>query len=236
MITPKQKQSLPQSSKAGFTIAESLMAIVVVAILMAAVAPAIGLSVATRVQARRVELGSQAARVYVDGVKAGTIITPSHTIDLQEVNTTTTGTTTTKNFVSDRGDFAGVAVPSSTSGLSCTPPTATTTNYYCANTATSSLYCINGDSDAGCSSNSISDLVVQAFRTQSNINNYILGIRVYRADGFKTSSAFTSEKQQATFSGGLGNPKAPLIQMTTEITNSQPQYQDYCNRLGGCNP
>jgi len=51
MITPKQAQF-------GFTIVESLMAIVVVAILMTAISPVIILSVATRVQARRVELAT----------------------------------------------------------------------------------------------------------------------------------------------------------------------------------
>jgi len=52
MITPKQ------ASQFGFTIVESLMAIVVVAILMTAISPVIILSVATRVQARRVELAT----------------------------------------------------------------------------------------------------------------------------------------------------------------------------------
>jgi type II secretory pathway pseudopilin PulG len=38
---------------------------------MVGIAPVLVLSVATRVQARRVELGTQAARTYIDGVRSG---------------------------------------------------------------------------------------------------------------------------------------------------------------------
>jgi len=223
MITPKQKQLFTQSSQSGFTIIESLMAVVVVSILMAAIAPAIALSVATRVQAKRIEQASQAARAYVDGVKAGTITAPSHSVTGSAIN--------------------GVDPPTSTGSLTCTaptPPTTTpatptaTTNYYCTeNTTTLNLYCINGDAEAGCTTNSVNDLIIQSFRT-NNDQNYKLGVRVYRVDGFKTSGAFDAGGQQATFTGGLGKLKAPLLQMTTEITGNQPKYQEYCTRLGGC--
>ncbi len=222
MITSKQQLFTP-SSQAGFTIIESLMAVIVVSVLMAAIAPAIGISVATRVQARRVEQASQAARAYIDGVKAGTITAPSHSVA--------------------SSSFATTAAPTSTGSLSCTaptPPTTTpatptaTTNYYCTeNTTTLNLFCINGDEVAGCTTNSVRDLVIQSFRTGTD-QNYRMGVRVYRVDGFKTSGAFDSGGQQATFTGGLGKLKAPLLQMTTEITGNQPKYQEYCTRLGGC--
>ena len=224
MITRKMQQLSAQSSQSGFTIIESLMAVVVVSILMAAIAPAIGLSVATRVQAKRIEQASQAARAYVDGIKAGTITAPSHSV--AQSSFATVGQTTQPT---------PTAAPTAGS-LSCTPATTTpvtTTNYYCSNTTTSSLYCINGDETPGCSSNSIRDLVIQSFRT-TNDQNYLVGVRVYRAEGFKTSSAFAPGGQQATFTGGLGNLKAPLLQMTTEITGNQLKYQEYCDRLGGC--
>jgi len=237
MITPTQKQLFTKSSQSGFTIIESLIAVIVVSILMAAIAPAIALSVATRVQARRIEQASQAARVYVDGVKAGTVVVPLHTVTLSEVNTTT------KAFTSQRATFAATAPPTAGS-LSCASPTTgpdagATTNYYCTNTTTSSLYCINGDETAGCNSDSNKDLIIQSFRT-TELQNYLLGVRVYRVDGFKTSVAFDNPNpsgqptQQATFTGGLGKLKFPLLQMTTEITGTQPGYRDYCSRLGGC--
>lgn len=223
MITPKQKQLFTQSSQSGFTIIESLMAVIVVSILMAAIAPAIALSVATRVQAKRIEQASQAARTYVDGVKTGTVTAPSHSVA--------------------SSGFATTSAPTSGGSLSCTaptPPTTTpatptaTTNYYCTeNTTTLNLYCINGDEIAGCTTNSVRDLVIQSFRTGTD-QNYKMGVRVYRVDGFKTSGNFEKEGQQATFTGGLGKLKAPLLQMTTEITGTQPKYQEYCDRLGGC--
>ncbi|MBW4568373.1 MAG: prepilin-type N-terminal cleavage/methylation domain-containing protein [Tolypothrix carrinoi HA7290-LM1] len=73
----KIKHLFPQSSEAGFTIIESLVAILVAAILLAAIAPAIILATGNRVQARRVELASQAAKAYIDGVSAGSIPAPT---------------------------------------------------------------------------------------------------------------------------------------------------------------
>ena len=49
------------------------MAVVVVSILLTAILPMIILSTATRVQARRVDLATQAARGYIDGVRSGVI-------------------------------------------------------------------------------------------------------------------------------------------------------------------
>ena len=71
-----KKQHLFPSSNSGFTIIESLVAIIVVGILMTAIAPTIVLSVATRVQARRVEVATDAAQSYIDGVRSGTIEPP----------------------------------------------------------------------------------------------------------------------------------------------------------------
>src|SRR6476469_3620673 len=54
----------PQDS--GYTIIESLVAMIVVSVLMIAIAPVMAYSVATRVQARRIELATQAASAYID--------------------------------------------------------------------------------------------------------------------------------------------------------------------------
>ena len=61
---------------AGFTIIESLVAVIVLGILMTAIAPTIVLSTATRVQSRRIELATLAARGYIDGVSSGNIPAP----------------------------------------------------------------------------------------------------------------------------------------------------------------
>jgi prepilin-type N-terminal cleavage/methylation domain-containing protein len=219
------------SSQSGFTIIESLVAIIMVSILLAAIAPAIILSVGTRVQARRIETASQAVRSYIDGVRSGTIPPPQHTISLTEV--------ISNNFSSQRSTFAGVAAPSGT--LSCA--SSTTGFPYCSNSATSSLYCIDRDG-GGCTSSSFQDLIVQTYRSTTNTSataasdvdkGYLLSIKVYRADAFDGTS-LTATGSQKSFGTALtlAERKRPLITMTTEIGSSNTKFQDYCARYGGC--
>ena len=227
MITRKQNLLCsPCPCQSGFTIVESLMAIVVVGILMTVIAPVITLSVASRVQSRRVELASQAVKTYIDGIRTGAIAAPNHTVLLNEIDSTT------KQFSPQRNSFANIDAPRI--GLTCTASQAV--NLYCQNTSTSSLYCIDLDSE-GCSNTSSKDIVIQAFRT-NNAQNYILGLRVYRSDAFSDNTALKTYKQtgikQATFTGGLGDRKAPLVEMTTEISTEQTRFRDFCDRLGGC--
>jgi prepilin-type N-terminal cleavage/methylation domain-containing protein len=73
MTKRQQQQNLPQSRDGGYTIIESLVAMIVVSVLMIAIAPVMAFSVATRVQARRVELATQAARNYIDALRTGAI-------------------------------------------------------------------------------------------------------------------------------------------------------------------
>ena len=73
MTKRQQQQNLSQSRDGGYTIIESLVAMIVVSVLMIAIAPVMAFSVATRVQARRVELATQAARTYIDALRTGTI-------------------------------------------------------------------------------------------------------------------------------------------------------------------
>ncbi|MEG3904392.1 hormogonium polysaccharide secretion pseudopilin HpsB [Microcoleus sp. B4-C5] len=61
----------PQDS--GYTIIESLVAMIVVSVLMIAIAPVMAYSVATRVQARRIELAAMAGRAYIDALRVGAI-------------------------------------------------------------------------------------------------------------------------------------------------------------------
>ncbi len=60
---------------AGFSLIESLLAVLVTGIIFVALATAAALSVAVRVQARRIDLANQAARSYIDGVRSGIIDT-----------------------------------------------------------------------------------------------------------------------------------------------------------------
>ncbi|MGJ5676630.1 MAG: hormogonium polysaccharide secretion pseudopilin HpsB [Nostochopsis sp.] len=208
---------LNQSSESGFTIIEALIGLIVASILLTAIAPVLVISVATRVQARRVELATQAARTYVDGLQTKTIATvpASTTVSIDQFAVPTAG-----NLTCNANSY-------------CTVPT----------TPAKSLYCIDGNSDSRCTNSSSQDLVIQAFRQETTDPQagYQLGIRVYRGDAFRDSGALkknanasNSKVTSATFTGGLGDRKAPLLETTTEINPNQPSYSSLCDRLGGC--
>ncbi|MEH2046956.1 hormogonium polysaccharide secretion pseudopilin HpsB [Nostoc sp.] len=208
-------------SEGGFTIIESLVAILVVSILLVAIAPVLSLSVATRIQSRRIELATQAAKSYIDAVKTKKIAAPAPPAS----NTALT-------------DFAA---PTPSGSFSCTA------NSYCTTTTTSAtttnLYCIDFDGSGTCESTSVTDMVVQGFRPNNNTSSagYALGVRVYRADAFKETTTLlkntsTTKTTQATFTGGVGQRKAPIVEMTTDINDTVPKYSDLCARYtGGCN-
>ena len=97
---------------------------------------------------------------------------------------------------------------------------------------------MDGDDDTvnHCTADSNRDLIIQAFRsTPSGDPDYLLGVRVYRADGFSDADEpLETEGQQLTATGGLGDRKTPLVQVTTEVVSNAANLADYCNRLGGC--
>ncbi|NEO19256.1 MAG: type II secretion system protein [Moorea sp. SIO1F2] len=235
MINPQKQQPLSQSSEAGFTIMESLMAMLIITILMLGISPMIVLGVANRVQSRRVELAVQAARAYIDGVRSEAIDPPEHTVIMKK-----------EDILTKRAEFAKVDAPEQ-SDLNCKK------NLYCENNQNKSIYCVDLDG-GGCSSDSPRDLIIQAFgsipsssvkspripssKATSTDENYFLGVRVYRADAFgnnKDKLEIGEKGAKAKAIGpGLSDRKAPLVEMTTEITTGTPSYSDFCDRLG-CN-
>lgn len=240
------KPKLSKSSQSGFTIIESLMAIIVVGILMTAVAPVIVFSVANRLQARRVELAAQAARTYIDGVKADSITPPNYlvTVDVDK--------TGPKPWFRNIDNLAAVPAPASTLPAACPLPTGTPVpanapnNGYCQDDTTVSLYCVDLDT-GGCSANSNQDMIVQAFRsvytdaiTGARVTDteegYLLGVRVYRAQAFDGTRTLAKGETESAVTGGTGlKPiQAPLLETTTEIVEGGTTYQDFCDRLS-CN-
>ncbi|WP_334987131.1 hormogonium polysaccharide secretion pseudopilin HpsB [Nostoc sp.] len=221
-MNPRQLQELSaQSNESGFTIIESLVAILVVAILLVAIAPVLVMSTATRVQAKRIELATGAAKAFIDAIKSKTILDPPFAT----------------NFTLDPATAGNRTVSSSTSDylMSSAPvPTTATKN---------TLYCFNKNGSLA-NPDCTSDLFyIQAIRlavTGSDADKgqgYRLGVRVYRSDAeFGSLTAGSSGKTAATFTGGLGDRKAPLVEMTTEIVRGQSSYNALCDRLGGCQP
>ena len=218
MIHQKQQQASP-SSQSGFTIIESLVAVIVVAILLSAIAPVIVLSVATRVQARRVELATDAARSYIDGVRTTKISDPPITIR-------STGATTDPPPPDAPPSGPLTSCPSTIGGI-------------CSTTTSYQLYCFPGDT-GDCKNDKA--MIIQAFGYNPTSQNaqygYKLGLRVYRADAFKTSITLKASKdtginKQLPFTGGTGlrSIQAPLVEMTTEISNGSTTFGNFCDRL-----
>ena len=219
MLKPQFQLLASKNNQAGFTIIESLVAVIVLGILMTAIAPTIVLSTATRVQSRRVELATQAARAYIDGVSSGNIPAPP-------ISTT-----------------SSIAVPGTS--LSCNTPA--TDNGYCVSPIDDSSYkvfCVDGTGDGICTDEESKDLIVQAFGFNQNSTEasqgYKLSVRVYRADAFQGNEALirndeNTKATQSTFTGGIGKRKAPLVEMTTEIVTDQTTFESLCARLQGDN-
>jgi len=193
--------NLSQPRDGGYTIIESLVAMIVVSVLMIAIAPVMAFSVATRVQARRVELATQAARTYIDTLRAGAIASPTPGpagLGFPEVHD--------KDFVPANKD---------------------------------NLYCFKSEqtSDAVACGFSNKDFYVQGIRSsedQTIATGYSLKVRVYRADAPFGS---LTTVQQSVANSGIGNPKAPLVVMQTEIppttTGNSSAYRSLCDRLKG---
>lgn len=102
MKLQKIREKHKKLSESGYTLMEGLVAMIVVATLMSAIGSVIVLSVGVRIQARRVELATRAAKSYIDGLNSGVISPPAFFLDDDEAdNNTYTGggpNETYKNF------------------------------------------------------------------------------------------------------------------------------------------
>jgi prepilin-type N-terminal cleavage/methylation domain-containing protein len=215
MTKRQQPQSLHKSQDAGYTIIESIVAMVVVSVLMIAIAPVMAFSVATRVQAKRVEMATQAARTYMDALRSGALKKGTQGFPTQYTN--------------NDGKLETTSAPT--------------------NKTDPNVYCIDNDGTGVCEDSSNQDLLVQGYHF-NNANaaldptktGYSLIVRVYRAGSFaggvgplKTQKDLGA--QQGISSAGLGNLRAPLVEMRTEIggTDRQGAYRSLCARdPAGC--
>jgi prepilin-type N-terminal cleavage/methylation domain-containing protein len=205
MTKRQQQQNLSDSRDGGYTIIESLVAMIVVSVLMIAIAPVMAFSVATRVQARRVELATQAAKTYIDALRVGAIKPPPNNNE-------------PKGFPA-RDTTSPPAVPLA--------PT-DSTNLYCVNFDETPV--CNGSKDffvQGAWKNKANQT------TDPTPTGYELTVRVYRADGFTGATMKTT--QQSVANSALGDPQAPLVVMKTQIPPTTPgassPYRSLCDRL-----
>ncbi|MEG3891919.1 hormogonium polysaccharide secretion pseudopilin HpsB [Microcoleus sp. Z1_A1] len=219
MIKRQQPHSsLQKSQEAGYTIIESLVAMIVVSVLMIAIAPVMAFSVATRVQAKRIEMATQAATTYIEALRSEAL----------------------------KQGTKGFPAPSTTANQLEVNPAPTDIN---------ALYCIDIDKKdvtEKCETNSNQDFVVQGYyynnlpaATNPAKTGYSLIVRVYRASSFASGvGALTTQRsiqvnapnrqvQQGITTSGLGNLRAPLVEMRTEIGASDRQgaYNSLCTRI-----
>jgi prepilin-type N-terminal cleavage/methylation domain-containing protein len=214
------------STQAGFSLLEALMAVVVVSILMTAILPMIVLTTATRVQSRRVDLATQAARGYVDGVRSGVIDITSTGSAFPFLNTNSA-----RNQY-----FQSTPAPN--------------------NTNISSLNAIQGvkiDTNSnGFNVDDPQDLVIQPMRTTAtdlSTQGFYMQVRVYRADAFQMDasknltgiqSGLTLQtgndesncpngRQTITSTGGAKN--CPLVIMKVDINFSTSTLSQIKGRL-----
>lgn len=220
MMQLPQKHNI--NKDAGFTIMESLIAMVVVSSLMLAISPVLILSASTRVQSRRVELSAQIARSFIDGVRSGRI----RAEDITPVNININ-----QNALSSRN------ITNSTDGYlfssaSMAAPTSETKK---------DLYCVQSDGTIqppDCYSNQNNLFYIQAGRTSINGSDpkdgYRLAVRVYRRDidFMKPVLANTNTTKNTQAVVGSGNKQAPLVEIIADIANNNTSFTDLCNRLG----
>jgi prepilin-type N-terminal cleavage/methylation domain-containing protein len=250
MMIPKQKLPSLPSTESGFTLIECLIAIIIVGVLMVAIAPAVVLSTATRVQARRVELATQAAQFYMDGLRSGRIPPPPYGIVMKpDLTQNPSQTNLLTTFPAPKGT-GGALTPPTPAGAGVTP---TVENVYYKdgnNYPLGYLYCVDLDRDAECTKG---DYVVQGFRSfrpkpsnpaepdplDKGELGYMLGIRVYRADAMylnevlkTTVNSQGKSRKLAAYTGGAGDLRSPLVETTTQIRTAQTSYESLRQRLG----
>jgi prepilin-type N-terminal cleavage/methylation domain-containing protein len=220
-------QNPKTSNQSGFSLVESLVAVVVVGVLLTGIAPFLALTFGQRVQARRIDQATQAARQYIEGVRGGTIPIPTQ-FNNANFNTSNLGVPVLTALPTDSGTQI------STDGLPFNP---SNPQHLVIQPIRST--CVAPLVVASCNSSAAN---LDAVKLQG----YRLSVRVYRADAFSTTpivvqapvAADGSSTVQSAFSATLGSRSRPLVVMQSEITTTSvgnslgTTFTDYQNRLG----
>lgn len=201
----------PQSTQSGFTIVEALVAIILASILLTALTPLLVLAVASRVQARRVDLATQAGRSYVDGLRANAIAPPSR-IGAKFSQLPTLGVPAPRAMVPGWGIDQGNCLDKNLKSIPC-------------NTAANPPFLvIQAFRDGPIAT---TDQEKQALAKQG----YCVGVRVYRGDAFNGSNYPTEiQPLKVMFTESAGTKNHPLLVMKTQIIN-QTSFEDYQKRF-----
>jgi type II secretory pathway pseudopilin PulG len=210
MIKRQQPQSsLQKSQEAGYTIIESLVAMIVVSVLMIAIAPVMAFSVATRVQAKRIEMATQAAKTYIEALRSGAL--------------------------KQGGPIPGFPARSETAKLEETVAPTKIGDLYCIDKDDDKRCTAGSNQDFVVQGYYFNNLPAT---TDAAKTGYSLIVRVYRANSFASGvKPLTTQKdlqaKQGTTSAVLVNLRAPLVEMRTEIGASDRQgaFNSLCTRI-----
>jgi len=199
-------------NQSGFTLIEILVAIVVVSVLVVGIAPMLAITVATRVQSRRVDLATQAARAYVDGVRGGAVPIPQKFVKPLPVSR-----------ITDTDPFASapLAVYPTTDPLR-DPGVLVDTN------------------NNGFSVSDPQDLVIQPLRNNGgdasstqldrlSKQGYEIVVRVYRADAFESGAPTKVTQTDSIFTSTNGARNYPLVVMRAQVVPSVGKNLDDLN-------
>lgn len=206
-ISKRKRATKLLNKESGFTILESLVAAAVVSILIVAIAPMVALSTSARVNARRIDQATQAARSYVDAVRGGVIDTTGFPSNLRSSTPNTQS-----QYI-----FDTIAPPTSAI-LSLDSPTATTP-----------VRGIKIDANGnGFSVNDPQDLFIQPMRsggtdaTTLKKQGFWLAVRVYRADALAGSTPLRTGTESSCNAGGTAfsataSITCPIVTVRSQI-------------------
>jgi prepilin-type N-terminal cleavage/methylation domain-containing protein len=219
----KYKTARDVNSEAGFSLIESLVAAAVVSILIVSIAPMVALSTSARVNARRIDQATQAARSYIDAVRGG-VINVSTFPDNIVLPPISSSQNAQGQYVFEKQEDPnyGIAAPTATL-LTLDSPS-----------ATNPVRGIKIDADGnGFNVSDPQDLVIQPMRsgplsssattaTDLQRQGFWLAVRVYRADAFngantpKKGTEAECAKSKIPFSS-TASILCPLVTMRSQI-------------------
>ena len=214
--TRQGRQLLPppprQSAQSGFTIIEALVALIIASILLIGLAPIVVLSVASRVQARRVDLGTQAARTYIDGLRAAVNVPPTN--NAAQFDQPDLGVTPPTAM----DDTLGICVDKNIKTLASCAADPNNPPF---------LYLQAFRNGLAIPPAQPADVVKQG---------YCVGVRVYRADAFNGGGAPTEiQPRKNMFTETSTTKNYPLVVMRAEILN-QTDFNTYASRFPQTDP
>lgn len=224
LLVNHSKSKLQES---GFSLLESLVAVAVVSILIVAIAPLVAVSTSSRINARRVDQATQAARSYVDAVRGGVIDTAAFPSNLIRNTPNTQGQYTFEEIVAPRN------VPTISLTSTCSQATTSALGGTAGTTVLGTCVDTNGN---GFSLNDPQDLFIQPMRSgptdasELRGQGYWLAVRVYRSDALlsrapnkpSTSSAIRKGTESECESGAIAFANTssilcPLVTIRSQI-------------------